>query len=74
MYNADANAMFANIYENVLDSCPILTRASLAKQFPVKIPRIRLSNIRPVFLEYRRTDGRREARKENGFSSSSRGM
>jgi len=31
----------------------------LAKQLPVKIPRIKLYNIRPAFLEYGGTDGER---------------
>jgi hypothetical protein len=67
-------AMFANIYKSVLYICPILTRVPLAKQFPMKIPRIKLHNIRQAFLEYGRTDGRRDARLENGFSSVSRGL
>jgi len=50
-------AMFANIYKSVLYICPILTRVPLTKQFPVKIPRIKLHNIRQTFLEYGRTDG-----------------
>jgi len=49
--------MFVNICESALYICPILTRVPLAKQFPVRLPHIKLHNIRLAFFEYGRTDG-----------------